>query len=111
MLQETPMPQPRQYENRAAQQAAYRKRQTISQQQMLSQKGLPPLPSLPTIPGQARWRAMMVQAQALLGQAAEEMQSYHDERSEPWQDSTKAEELLARIEHLQEAMAQLEAVE
>lgn len=105
------MPQPRKYENRAAQQAAYRKRQTISQQQMLSQKGLPSLPALPTIPGQARWRAMMVQAQALLSQAAEEMQSYHDDRSELWQDSAKAEEMLARIEHLQEAIAQLEAAE
>lgn len=105
------MPQPRKYDNRAAQQAAYRKRQTISQQQMLSQKGLPPLPPLPTIPGQARWRAMMGQAQTLLSQATEEMQSYHDERSEPWQESAKAEELLARIEHLQEAMAQLEEAE
>lgn len=105
------MPQPRKYENRAAQQAAYRKRQTLAQQQMLSQKGLPPLPTLPTIPGQARWRAMIGQAQTLLCQAAEEMQSYHDERSEPWQESAKAEALLARMEYLQEAIAQLEAAE
>jgi hypothetical protein len=105
------MPQSRKYENRAAQQAAYRKRQTISHQQMLSQKGLPPLPPLPTIPGEARWRAMMGYAQTLLSQTAEEMQSYHDERSEPWQDSAKAEEMLARIEHLQEALAQLQDAE
>lgn len=111
MVQETRMPQPRQYENRAAQQAAYRKRQTIQQQQRLSHKGLPPLPTLPTMPGQARWRAMMGQAQTLLAQATEEMQSYHDDRSESWQESAKAEELLTRIEHLQEAMAQLEAAE
>ena len=60
------MPQPRKYENRAAQQAAYRTRQGRSQQELLSLKGLPPLPAIPTLPGQARWRAMIVQAQTLL---------------------------------------------
>jgi hypothetical protein len=74
----------RQYANRAAQQAAYRKRQVLSQQALLSRKGLPPLPAIPTLPGHARWRAMMEGAQLLLSEAAAEMQSYHDARSEVW---------------------------
>ena len=40
-----------------------------------------------------------------------EMQSYHDDRSEQWQESTKAEELLAKLEHLQETMDQLQGIE
>ena len=105
------MPQPRQYENRAAQQAAYRKRQARSQQELLSLKGLPPLPAIPTMPGAARWSAMIGQAHLLLQEASEQMQSYHDERSEQWQEGPKAEALLARLEHLQEAVAQLEEAE
>jgi hypothetical protein len=69
------------------------------------------LPAIPTIPGHARWSAMIEQAHTLLAEAVEEMQSYHDDRSEQWRDSTKAEELLAKLEHLQETMAQLQDVE
>ena len=105
------MPQPRKYENRAAQQAAYRKRQALSQQELLSLKGLPPLPAIPTMPGSARWSAMIGQAHLLLQEASEQMQSYHDERSEQWQEGPKAQELLTRLEHLQEAVAQLQEAE
>ena len=105
------MPQPRKYETRAHQQAAYRKRQTLSQQELLSHKGLPPLPAIPTLPGNARWRAIIEQAHTLLSAAAEEMQTYHDARSEPWQESSKAEELLAKLERLQESIAQLQDIE
>lgn len=102
------MPQPRKYETRAAQQAAYRKRQALSQQALLALKGLPPLPAIPTMPGVARWSAMMGQAHLLLQEASEQRQSYHDERSEQWQEGPKAEELLNRLEHLQEAVAALQ---
>lgn len=105
------MPQPRKYVDRAAQQAAYRKRQASSQQELLSLKGLPALPAIPTLPGQARWTAMIAQAQRLLSAATEEMQSYHDDRSEQWQEGPRAEALLARLEHLQEAVAQLQDIE
>ena len=105
------MPQPRKYATRAEQQAAYRKRRIISDRELLAQKGLPPLPAIPTIPGNARWSAMIKQAHTLLSEAVVEMQNYHDDRSEQWQDSTKAEELLAKLEHLQETMAQLQEVE
>jgi hypothetical protein len=51
---------------------------------------------------------MLTQAQALLCAAAEEMQTYHDERSEAWQESANAEALLSKLEHLQEIIAHLE---
>ena len=105
------MPQPRNYLNRATQQVAYRKRQACSQQELLSLKGLPPLPAIATMPGQARWSAIIAQAQSLLCQASDEMQSYHDDRSEQWQDGPRAEELLVRLEHLQEAVAELQEIE
>lgn len=102
---------PRQYANRAAQQAAYRQRQALSQQALLSQKGLPSLPAIPTLPGHARWRAMLSSAQLLLSEAAMEMQSYHDARSESWQESVRAEELLGKLELIQETLSQLEAID
>ena len=101
------MPRPRQYETRAAQQAAYRKRRSCSEQELLAHKGLPPLPAIPTMPGNARWSATIKQAHLLLSQASAEMQTYHDERSQEWQDSSKAEELIARLERLEESLAQL----
>jgi len=101
------MPQPRKYETRALQQAAYRRRRAASDREMLAQKRLPPLPAIPTMPGNMRWKAMIEQAHTLLSKAAIEMQHYHDDRAELWQDSTKAEDLLAKIEQVQETMALL----
>ena len=105
------MPQPRQYANRADQQAAYRKRRRVSDQALLAQKGLPPLPAIPTMPGKARWNAMITQAHRLLSEAVVEMQDYHDNRSQQWQDSSKAEELLAKRECLQETLDQLQGIQ
>lgn len=39
------------------------------------------------------------------------MQIYHDDRSEAWQDGAKAEDLLAKLEQLQETMDQLQGIE
>ena len=105
------MPQPRKYATRADQQSAYRQRRVASDRELLSKKGLPALPAIPTMPGNARWSAMIAQAHLLLSEAVVEMQSYHDDRSQEWQDSTKAEELLAKLEHLQETMDQLQGSE
>ncbi len=105
------MPQPRKYGTRAEQQAAYRKRRIVSERELLAQKGLPALPAIPSMPGTARWSAMIAQAQRLLSEAVVEMQSYHDDRSEPWQESVKAEELLGKMEQVQEALEQLQGIE
>ena len=105
------MPQPRKYANRAQQQAAYRQRRALSDGQLLAQKGLPALPAIPTMPGNARWGAMIAQARMLLSQASQEMQGYHDDRSEVWQQSERAQELLSRMEQIEELIDQLEGLE
>jgi hypothetical protein len=60
------------------------------------------------MPGNARWKAMIEQAHTLLSEAAAEMPTYHDDRSEPWQESEKAVALLRKLEPLQETVAQLQ---
>ena len=105
------MPQPRKYATRADQQAAYRQRRAVSERALLAQKGLPPLPAIPTMPGNARWSAMIEQAHRLLSEAVAEMQTYHDDRSQEWQDSSKAEDLLAKLESLLETRDQLQGIE
>ena len=110
MVQEGTVPQPRLYATRAEQQAAYRQRTKRAQQQVLEQKGLPPTPPIPTMPGKARWRATLEQAHRLLEQVAYEMRQYHDERSEEWQDSEKAQDLIACVETLEELVVQIEDV-
>ena len=54
---------------------------------------------------------MIAQASILLDMASAEMQSYHDDRSEAWQESSQAEELLEKLELLQETVSQLQALE
>ena len=95
----------------AIRQQRFRHRQANARRTEQQAKGLPALPAIPTIPGNARWSAMIEQAHTLLSEAVDEMQNYHDDRSEQWQDSAKAEELLAKLEHLQESMASLQDIE
>ena len=101
----------KQREQIAIRQQRFRHRQAVARRTEQQAKGLPALPAIPTMPGNARWSTMIEQAHTLISEAVEEMQCYHDDRSEQWQDSAKAEELLARLEHLQETMAQLQEVE
>lgn len=95
----------------AMRQQQFRRRQADARRAEQQAKGLPALPPIPTIPGNARWGAMIEQARTLICEAALEMQSYHDNRSERRQDSDKAQDLLARLEHLQDTMDQLQEVE
>lgn len=95
----------------AARQQRFRERAAQVRCREQVSKGLPALPSIPSMPGQARWRAMIEQAHLLLSEAADEMQSYHDDRSEEWQEGSRAEDLLARLEHLQETLSQLQEAE
>jgi hypothetical protein len=96
------MPTPRQYANPAERQAAYRARLAAARKQEQEAKGLPPLPAVASLPGQARWQALRRQAALLLQHAQEEMQAYYAQRSERWQDSERGEAFLERLEALQE---------
>lgn len=102
------MPQQLIYANRAAQQAAYRARQLQSVKDLLSLKGLPPMPVIASMPGRARWDALTSRGSLFLQMALEEMKSYHDNRSEAWQDGPKSDELKAKIECIENALTQLQ---
>ena len=54
---------------------------------------------------------MIAQAHLLLSEAVVEMQNYHDDRSPEWQDTSKAQDLLAKLERLQETVDQLQGIE
>ncbi len=95
------MPQPRKYPTHAARQAAYHKRCQDARKQELTDRGIPALPAIPTIPGAARWAAAMQKAQTLLDMVAAEMQDYSDDRSEAWQEGERGvafQERLTAIE-------------
>lgn len=62
--------------------------------------GLPALTELPTTPGYPRWRQAMRQVHALITVVQDEMQKYHDERSERWQESDRADDFRDHIESL-----------
>lgn len=96
------MPQPRKYESRAQQQAAYRRRSAMALRTHDQAKGLPAQPPIPTMPGTARWRAAARMAYSLLDTICDEMQAYADDRSEQWQESDRADEFTQRLTAVEE---------
>jgi len=84
------MPALRKYANSAARQAAYRTR--------CKTRGN----STPSVPAAGsvyrRWEIMRKQALSLLNQVACEMETYHDQRSEAWQDSDRGEAFAETME-------------
>ncbi len=92
------MPNVRKYANAAEKQAAYRRRCSSRDRE---QTHSPPAPSL------KRWKAMMTQAICILETAAGEMQLYHDQRSQRWQDSERGEQFRDMMESLEEVTAAL----
>lgn len=96
------MPTPRQYNNNADRQKAYRERQQKAREAELQAKGLPAAPAIPTMPGTARWNALLEQALRAIETCSEEMQTYYDDRSEQWQESDKGQEFQERIEQIAE---------
>ena len=124
MLQKakTLMPQPAKYENAAARQKAYRARTEQAAREQAKQRGLPPLPSLPTFPGTKRWKAALALACHLVEHVAsdvvglrevevgEQMQTYFDERSEVWQEGERAQDFITRLEAIEQAREALDAL-
>ena len=104
------MPQPRQYPDPAAKQRAYRARQEQARRDQLQATGLPPASPIPTLPSRARWRALLEQARRSLETACGEMQAYHDDRSEAWQQGDRAAALLEHLDALTQILDDLEAL-
>lgn len=99
------MPRTRKYQTNGERQAAYRRR--CAQQgdaESITHA------SIPSVPGQRRWKAMLKAASALLDCAAKEMQDYFDQHSERWQDSQAGESLAEMLESVDDALASLEDV-
>lgn len=101
------MPQPKQYENRAQRQAAYRRRRAQAHAAQLAARSLPTLPALPTMPGHRRWTALEQLAIWALQTDLEERHNYFDDRSEAWQESERAEAFQERIDILEQALEPL----
>lgn len=104
------MPQPRLYESNAKRQAALRKRKEQARIDSLAQKGLPILPVVSTMPGKVRWRAAAQSACQLLQIIVDEMQEYHDDRSDVWQESDRAEMHLDTQSQIQDCLDQLTGI-
>lgn len=102
------MPQQSKYMTNAERQRAYRERQKAAITAELQKKGLPGAATLPTMPSRKRWAALIDQARVLLETAQAEMQDYHDERSDEWQESDKASELLDWIERVEQAQGSVD---
>jgi len=105
------MPRPRSYASHAARQAAYRRRQQQARAAELRAKGLPPLPAIPSMPGDARWRQALAHAQLLLSSVLDEMQAYFDDRSETWQEGDRGATFQERIDAVQECVDAVEAAQ
>ena len=95
------MPTPRKYTDHAARQRAYRQRQAQARLQEIREKGLPPAPPIPTMPGTARWQALLDRASNEVATTLSEMQDYYDDRSEQWQESEKGDAMQNAIEGLE----------
>jgi hypothetical protein len=102
------MPTPRKHDNAAARQAAYRVRCLEARRQELKRKSLPPVPLVPTIPGEARWKKMLAEWAALLSMVVEEREAYAEDRSDDWRDSEKGETFQERTDAVNEILASLD---
>jgi len=91
------MPQSEMPNSNAKRQAAFRRRRSQALAALQAAKGLPPLPAIATIPGWPRWRQLLAQMEQAARDMHEQMQSYHDERTDEWQESDKAEDFSEKM--------------
>jgi len=104
------MPTPKQWEDAAAKQRAYRDRQRAARAEEQAAKGLPALPKIATLPGTARWRGLIESARAALETTREEMEAYHVERSERWKETERAGEMAEQIEALETIIEEIQGL-
>jgi hypothetical protein len=96
------MPTVRKYASAAERQAAYRRRCAARRQEQMH--------SSPSTPSPKRWKTMMAQALRILETATREMESYHDKRSERWQEGERGEQFREMTESLEEITAALREI-
>lgn len=104
------MAQQRQHPDNAEKQRAYRARQADARRAELQARGLPPTAPIPTLPSRARWHALLAQARLSLETARDEMQAYHDDRSEAWQQGERAAALQDHLDALAQLLDDLDAL-
>ena len=104
------MPPIKHYPTNAARQKAFRDREALARQKERQAKGLPMAPAIPTIPAEPRRSALIEHARSALHTARDEMQDYHADRTESWQQSDRAEAHLERIEMLDDLLEQLDSL-
>lgn len=102
------MPQQRKHKSNSARQAAYRTRQAIARKKQLAERGLPSLPTLASLPGNARWNAAIRRSVDMLTLVRDEMADYFDERSEAWQEGDRGVIHQERGETLDEWLSALD---
>ncbi len=104
------MPTPKKYTNTAARVAAYRERQRIARQNELAAKGLPAAPPISTLPSAARWNALQQSARASIETMRDEMETYHGERTESWQDGERGVAFQEKIDSINDLLETLDAL-
>ena len=98
------MPRRRIYATNAERQAAYRHKLRAAQ---AAQESIPPLAAVSSKPGHKRWRGLLRHATLLVDQAACEMESYFESRSEEWQSSERGEGFTEILDAVQDVLASL----
>jgi hypothetical protein len=92
----------------AARQKRFRERQQEARLREQQKKGLPRMPAITTMPGQARWRAALQSAHVLVAQVDDEMATYYAQRSESWQEGEAGVEFAERQEAVAVVLSGLE---
>ena len=92
------MPTPKRHASAGERQAAYRLR-------CKARVGAAPV--APSTPGRQRWEMMRRQALSLVETVAQEMETYHDQRPDQWQDSERGEAFAETLESLADIAAAL----
>ena len=105
------MPQPKKYDSHAKRQAAYRRRLQEARRRQLQEKGLPDAPAISTMPGTARWKQAIANANQLLTLVEQEMQGYYDDRSDAWLESDRADEFQERLNAVSAALQAVEEID
>jgi hypothetical protein len=99
------------YTSNAQRQAAYRRRRAQSEADKAQQAGLVPLPAISSLPGTIRWRQALAHAAFHVSTVRDEMQTYHDSRTERWQESDRATDFLERLALVEQIVEYLEEVQ